>query len=74
MTPAESREAIGSERWRRARGIMPRRPAQRPWLSLGNSRSIWYRRQQKARQALATAAVFDRLDWQLRVVQSHCTG
>ena len=35
MTIAERREAarLRSERWRRAHGIMPRRPAQRPWLA-----------------------------------------
>ena len=41
MTPPERREAarLRSERWRRAHGIMPRRPAQRPWLAEGISRS-----------------------------------
>ena len=44
MTPSERREAsrLRSERWRRAHGIMPRRPAQRPWLAMGISRSTWY--------------------------------
>ena len=48
------------------------RPAQRPWLEAGCSRSTWYRRKAKTRQdaalAAATAArvaVLDRLDWQL---------
>jgi hypothetical protein len=41
MTAAERREKarLRSERWRRAHGIMPRRPAQRPWLVEGISRS-----------------------------------
>jgi hypothetical protein len=74
MTAEERREKarLRAERRRRAHGIMPRRPAQRPWLTEGISRSTWYRRRKQApeRQALtlvATAreAVFDRLDWQL---------
>jgi hypothetical protein len=46
MSPAEKREAarLASERWRRAHGIGPRKPAQRPWLAEGISRSTWYRR------------------------------
>jgi hypothetical protein len=46
MTAAERREAnrLRSERWRRAHGIMPRKPAQKPWLAEGCSRSRWYRR------------------------------
>jgi hypothetical protein len=32
---------LRSERWRRAHGIMPRRPAQKPWLAEGISRSTW---------------------------------
>jgi len=41
MTPDGRRERarLRSERWRRAHGIMPRRPAQRPWLAEGISRS-----------------------------------
>ena len=37
MTESERREAsrMRSERWRRAHGIMPRRPAQQPWLAMG---------------------------------------
>jgi hypothetical protein len=58
-----------SERWRRAHGLGPRKPAQRPWLAEGISRSpLWYRRRAKARQQAAAAvaatvqeAVFDRL-------------
>ena len=55
MTPAERRERnrLRSERWRRAHGIGPRRPAQRPWLAEGISRSTWYRRRAKAREATA---------------------
>jgi hypothetical protein len=35
MTAAERREKarLRSERWRRCHGIMPRRPAKRPWES-----------------------------------------
>jgi hypothetical protein len=46
MTAAERRERarLRAERWRRAHGIMPRRPAQRPWVALSISRSTWYRR------------------------------
>ena len=50
IAPEERREQrrelarLRSERWRRAHGIMPRRPAQRPWLAEGVSRSTWYRR------------------------------
>jgi hypothetical protein len=41
MTDAERRERnrLRSLRWRRAHGIGPRKPAQRPWLALGLSRS-----------------------------------
>src|SRR5205807_986519 len=57
MIDAERREKarLRSERWRRAHGIGPRRPAQRPWLAEGFSRSTWYRRKQGARQATAVA-------------------
>jgi hypothetical protein len=46
MTAAEKRERnrFRSERWRRAHGIMPRKPASKPWLAEGVSRSTWYRR------------------------------
>ena len=50
------RNRLRSERWRRAHGIMPRKPAQRPWLAEGISRSTWYRRKAKARQEAALAA------------------
>ena len=67
MTPTKRREAarLRSERWRRAHGIGPRRPAQRPWLAEGCSRSTWYRRRKAAREreALATRqAMFDRAE------------
>jgi hypothetical protein len=41
---AREKARLRSERWRRAHGIGPRRPAQRPWLAEGVSRSTWYRR------------------------------
>jgi len=46
MTTSERREAarLRSERWRRAHGIIPRKPASKPWLAEGISRSTWYRR------------------------------
>jgi len=51
MTPAQREKArLRSERWRRAHGIMPRRPAQRPWLAEGISRSTWYRRRKQVRE------------------------
>jgi hypothetical protein len=50
------RNRLRSERWRRAHGIGPRKPAQRPWLAEGISRSAWYRRKAKARQEAALAA------------------
>jgi len=64
MTPEERREAnrLRSERWRRAHGIGPRKPAQRPWLLEGVSRSTWYRRRNRARDAATTAAVFARAE------------
>ncbi len=64
MTDAERREKarLRSERWRRAHGIGPRRPAQRPWLAAGVSRSTWYRRRKQAQQAAATRAALDRAE------------
>lgn len=64
MTAAERRERarLRSERWRRAHGIGPRRPAQRPWLAEGISRSTWYRRKQRARQAATVCAIFARVE------------
>jgi hypothetical protein len=46
MTNAERRERarLRSERWRRAHGIGPRKPAERPLLAMGISRSTYYRR------------------------------
>jgi hypothetical protein len=35
------RERLRSERRRRAAGIMPRKPAEKPWLAAGISRSTW---------------------------------
>jgi hypothetical protein len=70
LTREERREKnrLRSERWRRARGIPPRKPARRPWLAEGISRSTWYRRKAKAREQAALAAreaVFDRMAWQV---------
>jgi hypothetical protein len=59
MTTAERREAnrLRSERWRRAHGIGPRKPAQKPWLALGISRSTYYRRRKQARERVAAVAL-----------------
>ena len=64
MTDAERREKarLRAERWRRAHGIGPRRPAQRPWLAESISRSTWYRRKQRARQATAVACACTTLE------------
>ncbi|MGA3340867.1 MAG: hypothetical protein ABSD11_09600 [Methylocella sp.] len=58
LTPSERRERarLRSERYRRAHGIMPRKPAQKPWLAEGISRSTWYRRRAKAGEQAALAA------------------
>jgi hypothetical protein len=53
---------LRSERWRRAHGIMPRRPAKQPWLAEGVSRSTWYRRRKRARDAATTCAIFARAE------------
>jgi hypothetical protein len=54
MTPEQREKArLRSERWRRAHGIMPRRPASKPWLLEDVSRSTWYRRRKQAREATA---------------------
>src|SRR5215468_8894559 len=83
LTPEERRERarLRSERWRRAHGIGPRKPAQRPWLALGISRpKPLYRRRAKAREQAALAAreaVLDRLQWQmteLRVSLERCAA
>ena len=77
---AEKRERarLRSERRRRAHGIGPRKPAERPWLALGISRSTWYRRRAKAREAAATAAreaawaaVLARMQWQLDELRAN---
>jgi hypothetical protein len=62
--PEESRERarLRSERWRHAHGIGPLRPAQRPWLAEGCSRSPYYRRRAKARQEAALAETFERAE------------
>ncbi len=64
LTASERREAtrLRSERWRRAHGIGPRKPAERPWLAEGISRSTWYRRKAKARQEAALAATLSRAE------------
>jgi hypothetical protein len=64
MTDAERREKnrLRSERWRRAHGIGPRRPAKQPWLAEGISRSTWYRRRKKARDAATACAIFARAE------------
>jgi hypothetical protein len=58
MTPAERREAnrLRSERWRRRYGIMPRKPASKPWLAMNISRSTYYRRRAKAANAACFAS------------------
>ena len=76
LTPEERRERnrLRSERWRRAHGIGPRKPARQPWLAEGVSRSTWYRRKAKARQQaalVARAAGFDRLRWQVEELRSN---
>ncbi len=55
LTAEERRERnrLRSERYRRAKGIMPRRPAQKPWLALSISRSTYYRRRKRAQEAQA---------------------
>jgi hypothetical protein len=57
MTPVEQREKnrLRCERWRRAHGIAPRKPAHRPWLALDISRSTFYRRRKQAREREAVA-------------------
>ena len=64
MTESERREKarLRSERWRRAHGIGPRRPAKQPWLAEGISRSTWYRRRKRAQQAATACASFARAE------------
>jgi hypothetical protein len=59
MTTPERRERnrLRSERWRRAHGIMPRKPASKPWLAEGVSRSTWYRRGNRVRAPTRQAPV-----------------
>ena len=60
MTAAERREKarLRAERWRRAHGIMPRRPASKPWLAEGISRSTWYRRGNRVRETWEAGETF----------------
>jgi len=52
---------LRSERYRRSREILPRRPVLKPWLALGVSRSTYYRRRRKALdQAAARSAAVAR--------------
>ena len=57
MTDAQRREKarLRSERWRRAHGIGPRRPAQQPWLAEGVSRSDLVQAQAAGTEAAAVA-------------------
>jgi hypothetical protein len=76
LTPEERRERnrLRSLRWRRAHGIGPRKPAERPWEAAGLSRSTYYRRRRKAREQAAVAAreaVLDRLQWQLAELRAN---
>ena len=51
-----------------------RKPAERPWLAMGISRSTYYRRRAKAREQAAlahAAAVLDRLAWQVAELRTH---
>src|ERR1700730_12690813 len=62
MIDAERREkaSLSSERWRRAHGIRPRRPAQRPWLG-GRRLSLERKRARDGcfgRSSAASSAVF----------------
>jgi hypothetical protein len=64
QTDAERRKKarLRAERWRRAHGIGPRRPAKQPWLAEGISRSTWYRRRKRARDAATACAIFARVE------------
>jgi hypothetical protein len=79
MTLEERRERarLRSLRWRRAHGIGPRKPAQRPWLALGISGSnlVPKAREQAALAAAMAAreAVLDRLAWQLAELRASPT-
>jgi hypothetical protein len=66
-TPEQRERALlRSERWRRAHGTGPRRPAQRPWLEAGCSRSTWYRRGNRIGGQLLAAREKARGDAQAR--------
>jgi hypothetical protein len=74
LTPEERREKnrLRSQAWRRAHGIMPRKPARRPWEAEGISRSTWYRRKAKTREQAALAARvagFERMSLQLETLR-----
>jgi hypothetical protein len=80
QTPEQRRAKarLRAESYRRRKGINPRKPAERPWLVLGISRSTCYRRRKQARKraALASAqaareALLDRLEWQLAELRAH---
>jgi hypothetical protein len=47
------RARLRSERWRRTHGIPARKPASKPWLAEGVSRSTWYRRGNRIGAAFA---------------------
>ncbi len=66
---ARQRARLRSERGRRAHGIGPRKPAQRPWLALGSSRSRAKAREQAS--VAAREAVLDRLQWQLAELRAN---
>jgi|SRR5262245_60374992 hypothetical protein len=73
MTKEQREKArLRSLRWRRADGIGPRKPAQRPWLALGRRAKV------RSQAALAAReAVLDRLQWQmteLRVSLERCAA
>jgi hypothetical protein len=68
---AAEKLGCASEHWRRAHGIMPRRPAQKPWLAQGISRSTWYRRRAKAREQAALASTCTRAEAFVRQLQAE---
>ncbi|MDQ6701713.1 MAG: hypothetical protein M3Z96_00660 [Pseudomonadota bacterium] len=61
---------LRSERARRARGIMPRKKAEKPWIVEGISRSTWYRRRKRAQVTAERQVVLDRLEWQLSCLRA----
>jgi hypothetical protein len=58
---------LRSERWRRAHGIGPRKPAQKPWLAEGISRSTWYRRGNRISARLADLSRASAFVYQLQL-------